>query len=344
MSFDFLKFLSKKNGVCNAPFSQVYIYPDGRVFLCPDCYMHFNAQIGNLNKNNFDEIWNSSKAQNIRKQVLKDLYVFCSPQLCAEKNNFHWYTIPNSLIDYSCLQDKYPKMVSLGIDSECNVNCVMCRGEICRCTDDEGELLKNKIEEIYLPILKNAECLTVSTTADPFASRPTRILIKRASQTYPNLKFNLLTNGILCDEFNCSELRIIDKLSSVMFSVHACKEETYSSIVKNGNFEKVCKNIQWMSELKKKGKVENFFLGFVVSCKNYFEIPDFINFAKQNNAVPLFWCCRDWGGNLNYADEDLQVWISSHPKFPDLKKILKLLDVKKEKICLSNELLNIINS
>lgn len=343
MFLDILKIFNKKNGVCAAPFSQVFIDNNENIFLCPDCYMHFNAQIGNLNKNTFEEIWNGRKAQNIRTQILKKLYVFCSPSLCKEKNNFHYYTIPKSKIDYNPVQKNYPKMVSLGIDSECNVNCIMCRGEIYRCSDEEVKRVKEKIENLYLPILKDAEYLTLSTTADPFASRTTRLLMKRAAEKYPNLKFNLLTNGTLCNAFNCDDTGIINRLGSVMFSLHAATKETYDNIVKNSNFENVCKNIQWMSSLYKKGKVENFFLSFVVSTKNYFEIPKFIDFAKENGAVPLFWCCRDWGGNLSHADEDLQVWLPSHPKYDDFKNLLKSIDIK-EDICFSNNILKIRNS
>ena len=344
MNFDFLKFLNKKEGVCTAPFSQVYIYPDGRVFLCPDCYMHPNAQIGNLNDNTFDEIWNGKKAQNIRNQILKNLHVFCSYSSCREKSNFHLYTILDRKIDYSCIQKKYPKMVSLAIDSECNASCIMCRGDIFRCTDEEIEVLKDKIENLYLPILKDAEYLTLSTTADPFASRATRLLMKRAAQTYPSLKFDLLTNGTLCDEFNCKDTGIIDRLSSVMFSVHSCTQETYDSIVKNGNFQNVCENIKWMSSFKKSGKIDNFFLAFVVSSKNYKEIPQFVEFANDNNAVALFWSCRDWGGNLSYTDEDLQVCDPKHDKYLELKEILKSIELETEYSHFSHQLHNIKNS
>ena len=344
MEFDLFKFLNKKEGVCEAPFSQAYIYPDGRVYLCPDCYLHPNAQIGNLNDDSFEKIWNSRKAQNIRTQILKKLYVFCSYPYCRVKSNYNSYIVPEKNIDYSPIVKRFPKMVCMAIDAECNVNCVMCRGDLFRCTDEEIEVLKEKIENLYLPILKDAEYLTLSTTADPFASRTTRLLMKRAAQIYPKLKFNLLTNGTLCDEYNCKDTGIIDRLGSIMFSVHSCTKETYDSIVKNGNFENVCKNIQRMSSLKKRGKVDNFFLAFVVSSKNHFEIPKFMEFAKENGAVALFWVCRDWGGNLSYAGEDLSVWLPHHPKYPELKQILKSLNLKQNYAYISPDLLKIRNS
>lgn len=330
MLLDFLNFNKSKKGVCSAPFSQVCIDPDGNVLFCPDCYMLKTATIGNLNNNSFKEIWNSKKAVNIRKQILKKLYCYCSYEYCQQKSSYHSFIVPCKNIDFNLNQKKYPKMVSFGIDYDCNVNCIMCRKDVWHCSNDEYEKIKEKIDTVYLPILKDAEYLTVSTTSDPFASRASRLLIKKSAQMYPNLKFHILTNGILCDEFNCQELEIIDRLGSVMFSVHACTKQTYDSIVKNGNFERVCKNIELMSYMKSQGKLENFFLSFVVSSRNYFEIPAFIEFAKQHNALALFWGCSDWGNNLTHIGEDIQVCKLNHPKYQDLKRVLKSIELDSE--------------
>ena len=330
MLFDFFNFNKQKKGVCNAPFSQIFVCMDGRVFLCPDCYMAPMAVLGNLYEKSFDEIWNSNKAINIRKQALKKLYCYCSYETCNEKSNFHSYIVPDTKIDYSSVQTKYPKMVCFGVDSECNVSCIMCRGENWHCAKEEFYDLRVKVENLYLPILKDAEYLTLSTTSDPFASRTCRLLIKKSAQMYPNLKYHLLTNGILCDEFNCQDLGIMDRLGSVMFSIHSCTKQTYDSIVKNGDFDRVCKNIELMSFLKSQDKVENFFLSFVVSSKNYKEIPDFIEFAKKNNAVALFWACRDWGGNLDWIGEDILVCDPKHEKHSELKQILNSIELETE--------------
>lgn len=313
----------KKEFICPAPFSQVYIYHDGRVFLCPDCYMSPESQIGNLNEKPFDEIWNSDLAVKIRQNTKKMIYEHCNPRECFVKTNYHIRVMPFDDIDYSDKQKKYPKMVCFGTDWECNVNCVMCRSELSRLSDDQLKEADEKTDKLYLPILKDADELTLSTTSDPFASRHTRSLMKKAAEKYPKLKFNIMTNGILCDRFNCEQTGIWNRIGRVMFSVHASNKEVYDRVVKNGNFEKVCENLKLMSELKMQKKIKALYLGFVVSAKNFEDIPDFCGFARDNNATALFWMCRDWGGNLDNTDEPLEVWKKDHPKFKELQRVLK---------------------
>ncbi len=313
----------KKKFICPGVYSQVYIYHDGRVFLCPDCYMTPEGQIGNLNEQTFDEIWNSEKARLIRNNAKDMIYRFCNPKFCYVKTNYHIRVMPSKDIDFSVKQKKYPKMVCVGPDWECNTSCIMCRPSLSRLSDEELSGFSEKIDKWYIPILKDAEELTLSTTSDPFGSRLCRELMKRAAEKYPKLKFNIMTNGILCDRYNCEQTGIWDRMGRIMFSIHASNQEVYEKVVKNGNFEKMCENLKLMSELKSEGKIKALYLGFVISSKNYHDIPSFCEFAKQNKAVALFWMCRDWGGNLANSDEQLEVWKKEHPKFKELQKVLR---------------------
>ncbi len=326
----FKKF-QKRKFVCPGGFSQVYLYPDGRVYLCPDCFVDPNeAMIGNLNENSFEKIYNSKKAIKLRKNFLKGKYISCSPVACFKASNYNYRLIPTKGLEYKKVQKQFPKMVCIGSDCECNVNCIMCRPTLSRLSDQELAAQNEKIEKLYIPILKDAEALTLSTTADPFASRHTRLLMKTAAEKYPNLKFNLLTNGILCDKYNCDEIGITDRLINIMVSIHASNEDTYNKIVKNGNFKKVVENIQWLSSLKKENKIKNLFLAFVISSKNYEDMQNFVEFAKKYNSVALFWPCRDWGGNLKNNEESLEIFRPDHPKFNHFKSILQSMELETE--------------
>ncbi len=323
VKFNFLKKFFKKKFICPGAFSQVYIYHDGRVFLCPDCFMTKEAEIGNLNDNSFDEIWNSKRAVQIREEILKGKYNYCAPSMCFSKSNYNIRLVPFKDIEYKSVQKSYPKMVCIGADWECNASCIMCRKEICRLSDEELKVCNEKINGIYIPILKDAKTLTVSTTGDPFASRNTRLLIKTAAETYPNLKFNLITNGILCDKYNCDELGITDRILNVMVSIHASNQETYNNVVKNGNWEKVVKNINRLKELKEQKKIQGLYFAFVVNSQNFEDIPNFIEFAKKYNVQALFWNCIDWGGNTETNGESIDIVKPYHSKFPKLVEIIK---------------------
>ena len=343
MNFNFFTKIFKKKFICPGAFSQVYIYPDGRVFLCPDCLMTSDAEIGNLYNETFDKIWNSKKAINIRKKILKGEYLYCNVRFCASRSNFNYRLVPFSGLEYKKTQKTYPKMVCIGADSDCNVNCIMCRPEISKMSKDELDIFGKRITDLYLPILKDANELTVSTTGDPFASKNTKELMKKAAETYPNLKFNIITNGILCNKASCDEIAITERLSRVMVSIHSSTEETYKKIVKNGNYARVIENISWLMQLKEIGMLKDLFFAFVISSKNYEDIPLFIDFAKRYGAEPLFWSCIDWGGNLDFSDEPLDILNPSHPKHNYFLAILNSEKVKAHKSYFSVNVRNLIN-
>ncbi len=64
-------FLSKpaqKNKICRCPWNYTYIENQGTVNACVFAGKH----IGNLNKSNFEDIWNSDQYQRIRKELIEE--------------------------------------------------------------------------------------------------------------------------------------------------------------------------------------------------------------------------------------------------------------------------------
>ena len=328
----------KKKFICPAAFSQVYIYPGGRVFFCPNYYMSPDAELGNINDLPFEDIYNSEKAIKIRNEILNSEYNYCNPKICFSEANYKSKIIPRKNIKYTSKQKKFPQMVSIATDNECNVNCIMCRPQIYKCSEEEIKNQTEKIDAIYIPILKDAKEITLSVMADPFASRTTRLLMKTAAKKYKNLKFNIITNGILADEANLREIGITDKLSKVIVSIHASNEHTYNKIVKNGNFYIAQKNINYLNELKKQNKIKELYLAFVVSSKNYDDIPNFIKYAKENKIPALFWSAVDFNGNKQVENENLNITDPNHPEFKKFLQIISNIELDSEYIHFSQKI------
>jgi MoaA/NifB/PqqE/SkfB family radical SAM enzyme len=131
------------------------------------------------------------------------------------------------------------------------------------------------------------------------------------------------TNGVLCNENICRELNIIDKMHSVTFSIHAACKETYDKIVRYGNFDKVLQNLEWVSSLKKEGKIENLFMVFVVHKLNYKDMPDFVRLAENYGAMASFRYYRQWSHNTEYKYEDMAVFEESHPEYLHFVQVLQ---------------------
>lgn len=146
--------------------------------------------IGNIFEvNSFDEIWYSEKAINLRKKILSDDYSLCKIDRCDKnfKNNIEYVEKP-----------PYPKFVRFSYDNTCNLTCIYCRDIIHHI---ENETRWNEyIEKMFLPLIKNCELITVSTIGDVCSSLHSQKLIKKAVEVNPNVKFDILTNGLLCTE------------------------------------------------------------------------------------------------------------------------------------------------
>ncbi len=292
------------NYICKAPFFTAEIFGDGRVFCCCPAYTKIK-EIGNIYCQTWDEVWNSDIAREFREKIKKGDYSscytnFCDPQffpLCQELK----YVDPEKLD----INNPKARIVKLSMDASCNVACTICRSKI-RCNQDESRtrFLDSKTD-IILETLKDAEIVNFTGSGDPFASKHVRRLIKIINEKYPNIKFNFHTNGTLCDERNLKELGVIDKLSTIEISLHSATKSTYDKIVKYGNWERVNKNLDFLSGLIKQGKLDELQLNFVVFSENFRAIPDFIELCKKYNAKAFLWQYRPMGGIYDFDSVDV---------------------------------------
>lgn len=306
---------------CPSPFQDVEIFSDGNVYLCCPSWNEYYS-VGNIFEHTFEEVWNSEKAIRLREKILNHDYSLCKKDRCFMLHNKNFYS------DYDCkfksVMDDSPVRVKLGYDYECNIACNICRDKVKRLSDDELKMWDEKIDTFFIPLLKSTKILTVNTHGDPFGSRHSRNLIKKAAQTYPDLKFDFTTNGILCTEKILEELNITpERIDTIRVSIHAATKETYGKVVQNGEnlFEKLLENLQFISDLKTKSNFM-FLIQFVVMSINYKEMPAFVDMAQKYHAGPMFWeykkdCCAysKWQENLAIVD----------PNHKDHKKLIKVL-------------------
>ena len=163
----------------------------------------------------------------------------------------------------------------------------------------------------------------INQSGEALSSKLSRTMIKAISKSYPNIKFALLTNGILCNRENLAELGIEEKISSVIVSLNAATKETYDKFVIGGNYELVIKNLKYLKEKMKSGTCNCVIISFVITSINYKEIPEFIQFAKENGFYIQFLHYVDWGVELRYPTDYLAVHKPTHPEFKNYIKIYK---------------------
>lgn len=314
--------MEKKKAICTYPFNSAQISMQGEVFVCcpPWCRQY---SFGNIYEQSFDEIWNGEKAKEFRRQFIDENYKYCDLNLCVK--DCAKEIIPEEVVPK-------PETFIFCYDSICNVRCIFCRN--CQQNNDVSYFDKN-MDEIITDMLENAKNVVLSGVGEALFSPHSRRLIKRISEIYPDIKFSLISNGILCDEKNLKELGIIDKLLSITISLHATKKTTYDKLVKFGNFEKVMENLNFLSEMKKSQKINNFILNFVVNAYNYREMADYIKLAQKINATVGFLELLPLDANKEVFDE-LNIVNENHPQYNDFVKTMKN-PVFREKICTINE-------
>lgn len=313
---------------CLSPFFTAEIFRDGETYICCPDYTLIGS-VGNVFKQSWDEIWNSQKAKDLRKKILANDYSSCRLSLCEPEFFPLCIELENISADKLDFNNPKARIVKISTDSSCNVACTLCRGKIiCNNNQKDIDFLDSKIESVFLPILKDAEIVNFCGSGDPFASRHFRKFIKIAAETYPKLRFDLHTNGILCNEENLVELGIKDRLSTVQISLHSATKEVYDKIVKFGNWEKLNNNLEYLAGLIEQGKLNQLHLNFVVNADNYKDIPAFIELCKKYHAKAFYWQYRDLGGVYDY--DKMNICSPAHIEHKNFVKIMSELNIDKD--------------
>lgn len=311
---------------CIVPFEHLMFFADGNVCTCcPSLVNHYT--LGNIFEQTFDEIWNGSKAKEFRKSVINGDFKFCNLNSCLTlknlKNNSRYNC--NDVLWAAALKSKMPKEVHFNIDVTCNARCITCRDEHCY-TEKEVEKYFEIMDDKLLPLLQDAEIVYLNGAGELFASKLCMTLVKKITDLYPKIKFNLITNGILANKINLEKLGLLGRIKSLEVSLHSYREETYRKIVRDGDYKKVMENLKFLSELAKSGGIEYFGLNFVVNSYNYKEMIDFQKFANSIGAMTNFWEYRKWGkAQLDKIYDEVAVF---EPNHPDYKKYLKVINNK----------------
>ena len=299
---------------CIQPFNRIEIYENGDVYNCCPPFINYYS-IGNIYQNSFDEIWNGEKVKELRKKILNGDFSLCS-DLCNRKNN------EDAVLCTSEIVDEYPVEISISSDNACNVRCKICRDEHFKTPYNKSNL-EDEIENIWLPILKNAKLLRFGCSGEPFASYKETMIIKKAADKYPNLKFHFHTNGILGTEKKLKELNVFYKTDIITISLHSASRWTYNKIVREGNYDRVMENIKLYSKMKQNNLIKQFRMIFVVYSENYKDMPKFVKLASKYNANAEFWALRE--NNVTKIGKDFDKYSLLNPMHKHHKDLIKIL-------------------
>lgn len=309
---------------CVVPFEHLMFFPNGDVCTCcPALVNHYT--LGNIFEQSFDEIWNGEKAKAFRQSVIDGDFEFCNLNSCLTLKNLRdnsRYNCSDELWN-KALNANMPKEVHFNIDIACNAKCIMCRDEHLFMNEWTSQYAKI-IDSVLILLLKEAEIVYIDGAGELFASELCKKLIPKITKTYPEIKINMITNGILATPENFEKYNLRGHVKSLEVSMHALTKETYDKIVLDGNYDKVMENLKFLSELKKSDEIEFFWLNFVVNAYNYKEMVEFQKFANSIGAMVNFWEYRKWGSaKLDEKYDEVAIFEPYHKDYQEYLKVIK---------------------
>lgn len=308
--------------ICKNPWNFLRIEVGGYCFFCCSTFVKDYHYIGKITENNFDEVWNGQAAQEYRQDVLDKRYTYCDLKSC--EMCYSCYEPYYRESQESPLLAKSPTVISLAYDYSCAQKCAFCRDEVKMMTKSEVALWEEKLEKELIPIMTNTKILSFNGCGEFFDSTHSKKFIKKIAEIYPEIKLEIITNGVKISKKNLEKLGIASKIRMIQISLHAATRKTYKKIFRKDNFNKVFENLKYIAELKAQGQIEEFQLMFVINSLNYKDMKKFVKMAQDLGALACFSVTND-GCHTEYTscDERFAVFDKKHYLYNDFVRIMK---------------------
>lgn len=268
------------NHICHAPFSNMYFNVHGD---CAPCWLTF-LDPDHYPQKSIREIWFGEKFKSIRDHLQKyDLTNKCN--VCLKNLQTGNYTSVLARAYDSNVVQKYPSMMELELANTCNLECVMCIGELSSSIRKNREHLPplhspydenfaDQLEE-FIPHLKELRF----NGGEPFLIPLVYQIFEKIERLQPNLKIVIATNGTI---LNQKVKRWLNKLNiHINFSLDSLTDVIYEDIRVNAKFSRVMENFMYFKDHAHK---ENKTMCVMVNPmrNNWHEMPEFIKFVNHH--------------------------------------------------------------
>jgi len=326
-----------KNKFCAKPFEFLEIgYPQERGVLCHACCPNqLPKEVGNLKNDTLLETWNSQSIQDIRRSIHEGTFEYCVKEQCPiiqagelpDKYTVSDKYLKKIIREQQVILDRSPKIINLSYDQTCNLSCPSCRVDYISHNGQGAQDLFNKIgDEIVEVSGKHTERLLFCSSGDPFASQHFKNLLKNLNfSKNPNLKIQIVTNGLLFNERVWSELsNIHGRIEGFCVSIDAASSATYEIVRRGGDWERLLRNLEFIKKLRKSGEIPYVKYDFVVQDHNFKEMPQFVDLGKRFEADFVFFQrIINWGTFSNEEFLERAVYLSEHPLYDEFVEVCK---------------------
>lgn len=306
--------------ICHAPFSNMYFNVHGD---CAPCWLTF-IEPDNYPAKSIREIWFGEKYQTLRNHLLKyDLTHKCN--VCLKNLQGGNYTSVLARAYDINEPTQYPGMMELELSNTCNLECVMCIGELSSSIRKNRERLPaiknayddNFIEQLeeFIPHLKELRF----NGGEPFLINAVFKIFEKVEKLNPKLKITIATNGTV---LNYKVKEWLNKLNiHINFSLDSLTPGIYETIRVNAHFERVMEHFLFYRQYTKEN---NRTLCLMVNPmrNNWHEMPEFIRFVNKHN-------CNIWFNTI-HRPKEWSIWALPQNELENVYQTLRSVKFTKE--------------
>lgn len=306
--------------ICHAPFSNMYFNVHGD---CAPCWLTF-IEPDNYPAKSIREIWFGEKYQTLRNHLLKyDLTHKCN--VCLKNLQGGNYTSVLARAYDINEPTQYPGMMELELSNTCNLECVMCIGELSSSIRKNRERLPaiknayddNFIEQLeeFIPHLKELRF----NGGEPFLINAVFKIFEKVEKLNPKLKITIATNGTV---LNYKVKEWLNKLNiHINFSLDSLTPGIYETIRVNAHFERVMEHFLFYRQYTKEN---NRTLCLMVNPmrNNWHEMPEFIRFVNKHN-------CNIWFNTI-HRPKEWSIWALPQNELGNVYQTLRSVKFTKE--------------
>lgn len=270
---------------CLKPYGHCEVIDDGNVFLC--CPGFLNLSIGNLKRNEFNEVWNSYIAKIIRLSIENGTYSFCNKENCAwlKYQLKRGVSCPENKVYSNNVLEK-PYSITVSIDHSCNLSCPSCRNSLWVGNQEYIENQNVLADKLLRDVIPYAEVVWLAGDGEIFFSQIyNKILYDKRCMSRDEIM--ILSNGQLFNE------KVLDKIKShyesvdLIFSIDAATQLTYEKLRRGGKFNNIVKALEIAGDFRKNGKINSLGVNFVVQKENIFEMKKIVALCEKYNVDKL---------------------------------------------------------
>ena len=230
---------------------------------------------------------------------------------------------PKKIVEY------YGKEAS---DYTCNLMCKSCRNERMNHNNNKDyQVMYNDIvKKLHKYNWLDAKELYVASQGEAMLGKSYRKILFSDKTNRKSIIIH--TNGTLLNKANLDKLTSKYSYITLFISLDACTKKTYETLRKGGNFDILMKNLIYISELKKEGKINYVSILYVVQRENYTELAETCKLAislgfDRFDATRIF----NWGTYSEEEFKNVSVFDENGEANKELQKILEdsILKTKK---------------